>query len=125
MGLPDGGIAVWEETAKKGHVVRVPGVSGVVRALAVGEDTVYWTAGTSDKVYAFHTKDKSVKTFDASERVASDTPEESPAPPLDTSSPWIERMAALGKNVVLMGESGTRIWDNDSGLKPLTDVFAV
>ena len=41
LGLPDGGVAAWDETAKRGFVVRVSGASpGAVRALAVGNGKI-------------------------------------------------------------------------------------
>ncbi|MBC7809343.1 MAG: hypothetical protein H7145_24680, partial [Akkermansiaceae bacterium] len=130
LGLPDGGVAVWDEAAKQGSVVRVPGVSGPVRALAAGHGTIYWTAGASDKVYALHTKDKRVTFFDAAERSEvivggeGGTGEEAvPVPTPPDSAPWIERLAVFGKRVMLMGTSATRIWDGESGLKSLADML--
>ncbi|MBC8135258.1 MAG: C40 family peptidase, partial [Fibrella sp.] len=131
LGLPDGGVAVWDEAAKRGSVVRIPGVSGPVRALAAGNGAIYWTAGASDKVYALHTREKTVKVFDAGERIEAVGGQESGYAEMETgdatvspeSSPWVERLAVLGKNVVLMGTSATRVWDGESGLKPLTEVL--
>ena len=132
LGLPDGGVAVWDEAAKRGSVVRIPGVSGPVRALAAGNGTIYWTAGESDRVYALRTKEKTVTVFDAGERIeqtggegeegGADETVALPAPS-PASEPWIERLAVLGKRVVLMGTSATRIWDGESGLKPLSDML--
>lgn len=133
LGLPDGGVAVWDEEEKRGSVARVAGIAGPVRALAASRDTLYWTAGASDKVYAYQLKDKTVKVFDAGERFEESVGSEdgkrdeaAVAPSLSTGSdsdPWIERLAVLGKRVVLMGASATRIWDGESGLKPLADLL--
>ncbi len=119
-GLPDGGIATWDGTAKKGSVVRVSGVSGAVRALTVGNGVIYWTAGNQDRVFAFRTKDRSVTMIDAGER--SEGAEIGSSPNGETA-PWIERLAVLGKHVVLMGTSATRIWNGESELKPLSDIL--
>lgn len=112
LGLPDGGIALWDEKNNRGSVIRVPGVSGAVRSLCAGDGSVYWTAGKSDVVYALRLKDQSVATFDVSERSESGAV---------SGAFWIERMAALGRRVVLMGTAATRVLEPDGSLKTLTE----
>ena len=140
LGLPDGGIASWDETEKHGKVVRLSTAAGPVRAIAAGDGMVWWTAGGTDTVYCFREKDKSVTAYNAAEQLiasvssvgdALTSDEEEPHGPRQDAAPqvrtisngpaWIERMAVLGKRVVLMGTSATRFLEPDGSLKTVAD----
>ena len=67
LGLPDGGIAIRDTSAKAagGTTVHAPGVTGQVRALTVAEDgSIWWLAGSDTRVIAFQPKGKTLRIFD-------------------------------------------------------------
>lgn len=111
LGLPDGGIAAWDDTAKRGFVVRVGGVLSAVRTLAVGSGMVCWTVTGSDTVYSYRIKERTVTAINAGENGATG------------ATPWIERLAVLGDRVLLMGAAGTRVWDGKTVLEPISEVL--
>ncbi|MBC8142254.1 MAG: hypothetical protein H7Y38_12520, partial [Armatimonadetes bacterium] len=96
LGLPDGGIAAWDEAAKRGFVVRVAGVLGSVRSIAVGSGAVVWTVTGADIVYSYRMKERTVTAINAGETGGDG----------ETQTPWIERLAVLGDRVLLMGAAG-------------------
>ncbi len=125
LGLPDGGIATWNEATKRGSVVRVTGMNGAVRALAVGGEGFSWISGASgDRVFTFNARSRSVTAFDVGERPTSTAGAEaadvSTAP---VQAPWVERLAMLGERLVLMGALATRVRESDGTLKSLADVL--
>jgi len=110
LGLPDGGIAAWDDVAKRGFVVRVAGVSSAVRTLTVGSGAIYWTVAGSDTVYSYRIKERAVTAINAAEEG-------------ESATPWVERLAVLGDRVLLMGAAGTRVWDGKTALEPLSSVL--